>query len=84
MEITQNTLLIMKFCLRRFVYFGKGTTLLNFNGSVCSSPSGVNCQEANSSPDFQSNATVEQARIAKDVKYAEFYPILRIGLSYKF
>ena len=67
-----------------FVYFGTGTTLLNFNGSACTSPGGVNCQKASSYPGFQTNVTAEEAKIEKYVKYARFYPILRIGVSYKF
>jgi hypothetical protein len=65
-------------------YFGTGTTSLNFNGSACTSPGGVNCQKASSFTSFQSSVTGEQATIQKDVKYARFYPILRVGLSYKF
>lgn len=67
-----------------FVYFGTGTTLLNFNGSECTSPNGVNCQKVSSDTNFQANVTAEEAKIEKDVKYAQFYPVLRIGLSYKF
>ncbi len=67
-----------------FVYFGTGTTVLNFNGSACTSPNGVSCQKVSSDTNFQANVTAEQATIEKDVKYAQFYPIVRIGLSYKF
>ena len=67
-----------------FVYFGTGTTLMNFTGSECTSPGGVNCQKASSNPTFQANVTAEEAKIEKYVKYVKFYPILQIGLSYKF
>ena len=67
-----------------FVYFGTGTTLMNFNGSECTSPSGSNCQKASSDTNFQANVTAEEAKIEKYVKYVKFYPILQIGLSYKF
>lgn len=67
-----------------FVYFGTGTTLLHFNGSACISPGGFNCMKASSLPGFQTNVTAEQAKIEKYVEYARFYPVLRIGASYKF
>lgn len=67
-----------------FVYFGTGTTLLNFNGSACISPGGVYCMKASSLPGFQTNVTAEQAKIETYVKDARFYPILRIGVGYKF
>lgn len=66
------------------VYFGTGTTSLNFSGSACTSFGGVNCQQVTSFTAFQSNVTAEQAKIEKDVKYARFYPVVRIGFSYMF
>lgn len=66
------------------VYFGTGTTLLNFNGSACISPGGLNCMQASSLPGFSANVAAEQAKIENYVKDARFYPIVRIGASYKF
>jgi hypothetical protein len=66
-------------------YFGTGTTLLTFTGSACAAPnSPATCQPVSSYPGFQSNVTAEQAKIQKDLVYARFYPILKIGLSVKF
>lgn len=65
------------------VYFGTGTTALNFGGSVCSSPNS-GCASVASNPTFQSNATAEQSTIQKNLKYARFYPILRFGVAYRF
>ena len=67
-----------------FVYFGTGTASLNFTGSACTSSGGVNCQQVNSFSAFQANVAAEQSKIERDVKYARFYPVLRIGFSYKF
>ncbi len=67
-----------------FVYFGTGTTSSNFSGSACTAPNGVNCLPISSYPGFQTNLAAEDAKIETYVKDARFYPILRMGLSYKF
>lgn len=65
-------------------YFGSGRTRLQFNGSGCIFPGGFGCMKASSLPGFLANVTAEQAKIDKYVEDARFYPILRIGASYKF
>jgi len=66
-------------------YFGTGTTLMNFSGSVCQSPNSPStCQPVSTNPSFQTNVTAEQAKIQKDLVYARFYPILKVGISFKF
>lgn len=66
------------------VYFGTGTALLNFTGTACTTLGSVNCMPVNSFPRFQADVAAEQATIQKNLNYARFFPILRIGVSYKF
>ncbi len=68
-----------------FVYFGTGTAALNFGGSACVKSEGqLLCQKTSAYPEFEQNVLAEQAKIQKNLDYARFYPVLRVGLSYKF
>lgn len=66
------------------VYFGSGTILLNFSGSECLAPGGVFCQKASSSPNFQADVAAAKSQVRTYVNYFGLYPILRMGVSYKF
>jgi hypothetical protein len=66
------------------VYFGPGNILLNFSGSECLAPGGAFCQKASSSPNFQADVAAAKSQIRTYVNYFGLYPILRMGLSYKF
>lgn len=65
-------------------YFGIGNTQLLFQGSACTALGGNNCMPVNSFPRFQADLAAEQVTIQSYVKDARFFPILRVGLSYKF
>ncbi len=65
-------------------YFGTGNAVLQFAGSACTSLGGINCLPVNSFPRFQSDVTAEESLIQKDLGYARFFPILHLGISYKF
>lgn len=72
------------------VYFGTGTTALNFGGSACSqavatpADEAIYCQNVTTDPSFQTNVSGEQAKIQKNLTYVRFFPILDVGISYKF
>jgi hypothetical protein len=53
-------------------------------GSACASPNPETCQSVNSYPDFQSNLNVERNKINNDLAPLRFYPILNLGVTYRF
>lgn len=65
-------------------YFGNGTALLQFTGSACTSLGGINCMPVTSFTRFQTDLAAEQTKIQNDLHYARFFPILHLGISYKF
>lgn len=65
-------------------YFGTGSTQLSFQGSACTALGGNNCMPVSSFPRFQADLAAEKVTIQGYVKDARFYPIVRLGLSYKF
>ena len=71
-----------------FAYFGTGTSTLSFAGSVCQNQTGTvqsNCQKVNTDASFQTDVNKEHDRLQKNLyDYARFYPILKVGISYKF
>lgn len=71
-----------------FAYFGTGTSTLSFAGSVCQNQTGTvqsNCQKVNTDASFQTDVNKEHDRLQKNLHdYARFYPILKVGVSYKF
>jgi hypothetical protein len=72
------------------VYFGNGTTALNFGGAACTqsvantTQAALYCQSAATYTAFQTNVTAEQAKIQKNLTYVRFYPILKLGISFRF
>lgn len=65
-------------------YFGNGTALLQFTGSACTSLGGINCMPVNTFARFQTDLAAEQTIIENDLHYARIFPILHLGISYKF
>jgi hypothetical protein len=53
-------------------------------GSACSSPNPETCQPVNNYSDFQSNLTVERNKINNDLEPLRFYPIINLGVTYRF
>ncbi len=62
---------------------GSPTTTLNLIGSTCATPT-TGCAPISAQPSVQANIAAEQAKINKDLKPFNFYPILRISFGYKF
>jgi hypothetical protein len=62
---------------------GSPKTTLAVTGNVCDSP-GVNCRNAATDPIVQSNVISEQNKINNDISFFKVYPILSIGVGYKF
>ncbi len=64
-------------------YVGDPKVGLNFSGSVCDAQQ-LGCESVQSDPEFQSDVAAERTKIQKDANYARFYPILSLGLAYRF
>ncbi len=62
-------------------YIGDPLLNLALAGSACSQ--GV-CQSTQGNPDFQSNLRAENDELNNDIRPLRFYPILSIGLGYRF
>ncbi len=62
---------------------GAPKATLNLAGSVCDSP-GLNCRSAASDPTVQSQILAEQNKINSDMSFFKVYPIISIGIGYKF
>ena len=52
-------------------------------GSTCDT-NGTNCDKIANDPDAMQNLADEQAKINDEIAPLRFYPILKIGLSYRF
>jgi hypothetical protein len=57
---------------------------LAMKGSACATPDPATCMPVNSSSDFQSNLTAERAKINNDIAPLRVYPILNVGVTYRF
>jgi hypothetical protein len=63
-------------------YIGKPAITLNLSGTACQN--GINCQKVATDPMTQANIVAEQQKLNDDVAPLQFYPIVSIGVSYKF
>lgn len=52
-------------------------------GNVCD-PSGLDCRSISSDPTVQSNIVTEENKINKNISPLRFYPIVSLGLGWKF
>lgn len=66
-----------------FQYIGQPRLILAMTGSTCD-PNGTSCDTIASDPTAQANLTDEQNKINTEISPLRFYPILKIGLSYRF
>jgi hypothetical protein len=64
-------------------YMGPANVVLNMTGSVCD-PTGVNCRTIASDPTVQANILAQQNKIQNDIYPYRFYPILSVGVGYRF
>ena len=62
---------------------GSPKASLALAGSVCD-PTGLNCRSVTSDPTVQSNIVSEQYKINNSMSLFKAYPIISIGLGYKF
>jgi hypothetical protein len=61
---------------------GTPKATLNLNGTACTSPD-VNCMSV-TSPQIQSGVLAEQTKINNAMSFFKAYPIISVGLGYKF
>jgi len=61
---------------------GTPKATLNLNGTACTSPD-VNCMSV-TSPQIQSGISAEQTKIDNAMSFFKAYPIISVGLGYKF
>jgi hypothetical protein len=62
---------------------GSPKAALNLAGNVCDSP-GVNCRSVATDPTAQANILSEQTKINNSMSFFKAYPIISVGLGYKF
>ncbi len=66
-------------------YVGATTVNVNLAGTVCTTQQGVTgCFNAATDPQTQANLKAEIVTLNEDLKRVEVYPLLSLGLSYKF
>ncbi len=65
------------------VFQGSPRVALNLAGSVCNTD-GTNCRAISSDPTVQSNIQAQQNKFSSDVSVLKVYPIISIGVGYKF
>jgi hypothetical protein len=63
---------------------GSPKATLNLAGSVCQAPGNVNCVSAATDPGVQANVQSEQTKLNNSMSLFKAYPIISIGLGYKF
>jgi hypothetical protein len=61
---------------------GSPAVALNFTGIVCNQTDTI-CQNAATSPQFQSSVAAQQAKFDSDISYFKFYPIVSVGFGFK-
>jgi hypothetical protein len=66
------------------VFQGTPTTKLNLTGNACVVNSTTGCLNAATDPTVQANVRNEQAKLNKDVEPFQYYPVLSVGVSWKF
>jgi hypothetical protein len=66
-----------------FQYIGQPKLTLAMTGSVCDS-GGNGCDTIANDPDAMQNLASEQTKINNEISPLRFYPILKVGLSYRF
>ena len=66
------------------VFQGSPTTTLNLTGNACVVNSTTACLNAGTDPTVQANVQNEQAKLNKDLDPFKYYPVLSVGLSWKF
>ena len=65
------------------VFQGSPKATLGLSGSVCD-PTGLNCRTVASDPTVQNQIVSEQNKINSDMSFFKVYPIISVGIGYKF
>jgi hypothetical protein len=65
------------------LFQGSPKTTLNLTGSACDS-SGVGCHNITNDTTFQSNVIAQQNKLNNDMSFFQVYPIISLGVGYKF
>lgn len=63
---------------------GSPKASLNLAGNVCATAPGINCVNAATDPTVQSNVVSEQNKVNNDMSFFKVYPIISVGIGYKF
>lgn len=63
---------------------GSPKASLNLAGNVCVTAPGVNCVNAATDPTVHSNVVAEQNKVNNDMSFFKVYPIISVGIGYKF
>ncbi|RXH56070.1 hypothetical protein [Granulicella sibirica] len=69
-----------------FYYVGQPTLKIAFSGSACdpSVPASIGCESVTDDPDFQQSLNEFRARNNNNLSYASFFPVLTVGVGYRF
>jgi hypothetical protein len=69
-----------------FYYVGQPGLKVAFTGSACdpTQPASIGCEPVDSDPGFQQNLAAFTARNNHNLSYASFFPILTMGVGYRF
>ncbi len=66
------------------VFQGSPATTLNLSGSACIASPTVGCRDVATDPTVQSNVQGEQQKLNDDLKPFKYFPVVSIGVSWKF
>jgi hypothetical protein len=67
-----------------FEYISQPKLTLDLQGSTCTNSNNTGCSPIASNPTTQANVTAEQNNLQSDISGLQVYPILSIGVGYKF
>jgi len=64
-------------------YQGSPSVKLKLAGSACDS-GGINCRSVSSDPTIQSNLKSQEDKLNNNLSWFRFYPLIAVGIGYKF
>ena len=69
-----------------FYYVGQPTLKIAFTGSACDPtvPAAIGCQSVDDDPSFQADLNAFRTRNDHNLSYASFFPVLSLGVGYRF
>lgn len=66
------------------VFQGSPNFNLNLAGTACAGSATTNCRNAATDPNVQNQIQIEQGRMNDDLKVFKYYPVMSVGVSWKF